>query len=146
MSAKCLHSSGLAAERGDEVRLGVQQGSPDAALEGLDLERVRLDVLDRRALRRALKGIERVFHCAGVASQRWTYRSTKARRELGWRARGHEETLEATVAWHLEREHERIARTRRSRQLQYRVAGSAIGAAEEALGLARRILSRQALR
>ena len=30
-----------------------------------------------------------------AASQWWTYRSTKARRELGWRSRPHEETLEA---------------------------------------------------
>ena len=51
-----------------------------------------------------------------AAGQWWTYRSTKARRELGWAARPHEETLEATVAWHLEREHDRIARTRSSRR------------------------------
>ena len=75
-----------------------------------------------------------------AASNRWTYRSTKARRELGWRSRPHEETLEATVAWHLEREHDRIARTRRSQQIQYRVAGAAVGAAEEAVGLLRRLL------
>ena len=74
-----------------------------------------------------------------AASQWWTYRSTKARRELGWSARPHEETLEATVAWHLEREHDRIARTRRSQQLQYRLAGAAIGAAEAAVGLLRRV-------
>ena len=74
-----------------------------------------------------------------AASQWWTYRATKARRELGWRARPHEETLEATVAWHLEREHDRIARSRRSQQLQYRVAGAAVGAAEEAVGLLRRV-------
>ena len=59
-----------------------------------------------------------------AAGNSWTYRSTKAQRELGWRARPHEETLEATVAWHLEREHDRIARTRRSQQIQYRVAGA----------------------
>ena len=29
-----------------------------------------LDVLDRRSVRRALKGVERVFHCAGVTSVR----------------------------------------------------------------------------
>jgi dihydroflavonol-4-reductase len=75
-----------------------------------------------------------------AASQWWTYRSTKARRELGWRARPHEETLEATVAWHLEREHERIARSRRSQQIQYRVAGAAVGAAEEAVALLKRAL------
>jgi dihydroflavonol-4-reductase len=73
-----------------------------------------------------------------AASQWWTYRSTKARRELSWRSRPHEETLEATVAWHLEREHDLIARSRHSQQLQYRVAGVAIGAVEEAVGLIRR--------
>jgi dihydroflavonol-4-reductase len=74
----------------------------------------------------------------------WTYRSTKARRELGWRARPHEETLEATVAWHLDREHDRIARTRRSQPLQYRVAGAALGAVDGALGLASHLLRRAA--
>jgi dihydroflavonol-4-reductase len=73
-----------------------------------------------------------------AAGHSWTYRSTKAQRALGWRARPHEETLEATVTWHLEREHERIARTRRSQGVQYRIAGAALGAAEGALGLARR--------
>jgi dihydroflavonol-4-reductase len=73
-----------------------------------------------------------------AASQWWTYRSTKAKRELRWSARPHEETLEATVAWHLEREQARIARTRRSQQIQFRVAGVAIGAAETAVGLLRR--------
>ena len=73
-----------------------------------------------------------------AASQWWTYRSTRARRELGWSARPHEETLEATVAWHLEREQDRIARTRRSQQFQFRLAGAAIGATESAVGLLRR--------
>ena len=73
-----------------------------------------------------------------AAGNSWTYRATKAQRALGWRARPHEETLEATVTWHLEREHERIARTRRSQQLQYRLAGVALGAAETAAGIVRR--------
>ena len=73
-----------------------------------------------------------------AASQWWTYRSTKARRELGWRTRPHEETLEATVTWHLERDHERIARNHRSQPIQYRLAGMAVGAMEEGLGLLRR--------
>jgi dihydroflavonol-4-reductase len=77
-----------------------------------------------------------------TASHWWTYRSTKAKRELGWKARPHEETLEATVSWHLEREHDRIARTRRSQQIQYRVAGAAIGAMESAAGAAGRIARR----
>jgi dihydroflavonol-4-reductase len=74
-----------------------------------------------------------------AASQSWTYRSTKARRELGWRARPHEETLDATVSWHTEREHARIARGRRSQPIQWRLAGLAVGAAGEALGLVRRL-------
>jgi dihydroflavonol-4-reductase len=342
------HVARLLADRGDELTLGVQEGSPDTALEGLDCRRVKLDVRDRRSVRRALKDVSRVFHCAGVTSVRpadaellfdvnvrgtklvmeeclragvervvytssaaavgpatngktaaetqlftaarlgipyvnsvheaeveamrvaahglplvcvnpaiclgagdhllsstrlvrsfllgripvytdgavgivdvrdaaaghlmadlrgevgeryllvgrnftferlfadlgrlsgvappvrippraaeaaaavlgaggrgwpltpsevraagnsWTYRATKAQRALGWRARPHEETLEATVAWHLEREHERIARTRRSQQLQYRLAGVALGAAETATGLVRRAVS-----
>ena len=71
-----------------------------------------------------------------AATQWWTYRSTKAKRELGFRARPHEETLEATVRWHMEREHDRIKRTQRSQQLQYRVAGVALGAFD---GVARRV-------
>ena len=338
------HVARLAAERGDEVVLAVESGSNDAAIEGLDLKRVKCDVRDRRSLRRALRGAERVFHCAGVTSvrpqdaerlfdvnvrgtklvmeeclraevervvytssaavvgpagagktadetqlftagelgipyvssvheaeveamrvaarglplvcvnpavcfgagdhlltstrlvrsfvlgripvytdgaisvvdvrdvaeghlladrrgqvgeryilggrnftfdrlfadlgrlsgiappvrlpvaaarvlatagrswpltpvevqaagHRWTYRSTKARRELGWSARPHEETLEATVAWHLEREHDRIARNRRSQQVQVRLAGAAVGAAETAASALRRALA-----
>ncbi len=77
-----------------------------------------------------------------AAGNRWTYRATKAQRVLGWRARPHEETLEATVSWHLEREHERIARTRRSQQLQYRVAGVALGVAEGAAGVLQRAVRR----
>jgi dihydroflavonol-4-reductase len=76
-----------------------------------------------------------------AASQWWTYRSNKARRELGWRARPHEETLEATVAWHTEREHERLVRTRRSQPLHYRALGLAAGAAGETLALLRRTAS-----
>jgi dihydroflavonol-4-reductase len=74
-----------------------------------------------------------------AAGHWWTYRSNKARRQLGWSARPHEETLESTVAWHLEREHERIARTRRSQPIQYRLAGAALGAADDAVGLLRRL-------
>jgi dihydroflavonol-4-reductase len=77
-----------------------------------------------------------------AASQWWTYRSTKAKRELGWRARPHEETLEATVQWHMEREHDRIERTRRSQQVQYRVAGAALGAFEEAAALVSQVWRR----
>ncbi|MBA3299013.1 MAG: NAD-dependent epimerase/dehydratase family protein [Thermoleophilaceae bacterium] len=75
-----------------------------------------------------------------AASQFWTYRSTKAKRDLGWKARAHEETLEATVSWYQERERERIVRGRRSQQLQYRVAGAAISVGEGMAGAAGRVL------
>jgi dihydroflavonol-4-reductase len=68
-----------------------------------------------------------------AASRFWTYRSTKAKRELGWKARPHEETLEATVGWYMDREHDRIVRSRRSQQLQYRVAGAVISLGERVL-------------
>ncbi len=74
-----------------------------------------------------------------AASQFWTYRSTKAKRELGWKARPHEETLEATVSWYMENEHERIVRARHSQELHYRLAGTAISAAEGAVGAAGRM-------
>src|SRR5918999_398077 len=64
-----------------------------------------------------------------AAGNSWTYRATKAQRVLGWRARPHEETLEATVSWHLEREHERITRNRRSQPVQYRLLGAGLGVA-----------------
>ena len=64
------HVARLLAERGDDVTLGVQDGSPDAAIADLDCRRVKLEVRDRRSVRRALKGAARVFHCAGVTSVR----------------------------------------------------------------------------
>ena len=63
-----------------------------------------------------------------LSSQWWTYRSTKAKRELGWSASPHEETLEATVGWYLEREGDRLAAGRRSQPVQYRLASTALGA------------------
>ena len=76
-----------------------------------------------------------------AASQFWTYRSTKAKRELGWKARPHEETLEATV--------ELVPRPRArpdralaalASRFQYRVAGAAIAVGEQAAGSAGRLL------
>ena len=64
------HVARLLAERGDDVRLGVQERSPDTAIADLDCRRVKLEVRDRRSVRRALKGVTRVFHCAGITSVR----------------------------------------------------------------------------
>ena len=60
----------LLAERGDDVRLTCRRRSRWDNLEGLDVETVECDVLDRAAVRRALKGVERVFHIAGLVSTR----------------------------------------------------------------------------
>ena len=60
------------------------------------------------------------------ASQRWAYRSAKARRELGWSTRPHEETVERTVSWYLDREGDRLKRHSRRQPFGLRVAGGAL--------------------
>jgi dihydroflavonol-4-reductase len=56
--------------RGDDVRLGVRETSRLDNLASLDAPRVECDILDRRAVRRALRGVDRVFHVAGSTSLR----------------------------------------------------------------------------
>lgn len=75
-----------------------------------------------------------------AASQYWTYRSGKARRDLGWNARPHEETLQDTVTWYLDTEGDRIARSRHSQPLQYKAAGAFISAGEGTIRRGRRAL------
>jgi dihydroflavonol-4-reductase len=58
------------AERGDHLRLLLRRGSNLDHLSGLELERASGDVTDRRAVRRAMEGIDRVFHLAGTTSMR----------------------------------------------------------------------------
>lgn len=70
-----------------------------------------------------------------AASQWWTYRSTKAKRELGWTTTPHEDTMEATVRWWLDREQPRFARARRSRPLRWKAAAAALDAVTSAPGL-----------
>ena len=60
----------LLAERGDDLRLTVRKRSRLDNIADLDLEHVECDVRDRRAVRRAMKGVDRVFHIAGLVSQR----------------------------------------------------------------------------
>ena len=66
------HVARLLAERGDQVRVTVRDRSKLDNLEGLAVEHVRADILDRRSMRRALRGVERVFHVAGLTSMRAT--------------------------------------------------------------------------
>jgi dihydroflavonol-4-reductase len=55
---------------GHEVRVTFRDRRRLRALEGLDVEPVQVNVLDRRALRRALAGCEMVFHTAGLVASR----------------------------------------------------------------------------
>src|SRR4051812_29027076 len=57
-------------ERGDDLRLVVRTDTRLENLEGLDAPRVVADIHDRPALRRAMRGVERVFHAAGLANLR----------------------------------------------------------------------------
>ena len=45
------HVARLLLERGDDLRLAVQDGSDDESIRDLDAERVGCDVLDRRSVR-----------------------------------------------------------------------------------------------
>ena len=64
------HVARLLCERGDRVLATVRDRSRLDNLEPLAVERVTCDVLDRRAVRRALRGVDRVFHIAGMTSLR----------------------------------------------------------------------------
>src|SRR5207248_5890474 len=74
-----------------------------------------------------------------LASQWWTYRSTKAKRELGWTTSPHEDAIEDTVSWYLDREGDRLDRARRSQPVQWKAAAAAIRAAEGIAGAAGRL-------
>lgn len=70
---------------------------------------------------------------ARAASLWWAYRSTKAKRELGWKPAHHEDTLEATIDWYREREPSRVAAPGTRQPIALRVGG---GALRQAAGLA----------
>lgn len=61
-----------------------------------------------------------------LASQRWAYRSTRAKRELGWQQTPHEETLERTVGWWREREGDRLAQPGARQPLPLRLTGGVL--------------------
>ncbi len=63
------HVARLLAARGDDLRVTVR---PQSRLDNLDFdhELVQCDILDRRAVRRAMRGANRVFHTAGMTSLR----------------------------------------------------------------------------
>ncbi len=53
---------------GQQVRVLLLRGESAAPLQGLNVETVEGDVLDRHALRRVLRGVKAVFHLAGMIS------------------------------------------------------------------------------
>ncbi len=64
------HVARLLVARGDDVVVAVRPDSAALALDELGVRRVRADILDRRAVRRAMKGVARVFHVAGTTDLR----------------------------------------------------------------------------
>lgn len=64
------HLARALARRGDELRLLVRKDADEVLLGGIPFERVTGDITDRRAVRRAVEGVERVFHVAGMTSMR----------------------------------------------------------------------------
>ncbi len=60
------HVVRLLVERGDEVYVTVRPRSDLSVLGGLPVKAVRADICDRRAIRRAMRGIDRLFHIAGT--------------------------------------------------------------------------------
>ena len=64
------HVARALARRGDELRLLARRGSSLEHLADLEFDRATGDIRDRRAVRRAMVGVERVFHVAGRTSLR----------------------------------------------------------------------------
>ncbi len=93
------HVARALAKRGDELRLLVRRSSDLDPLEDLDFERVRGDVTDRRAVRRAMEGVDRVFHVAGRTSLRSQDRASVFETNV----KGTRNVLEAALAAGVER-------------------------------------------
>src|SRR5918911_4783771 len=59
------HVARALAERGDEVRVAYRNPDKLDALKGVKFRKSKADVLDFKALRRAVRGSEVLFHTAG---------------------------------------------------------------------------------
>lgn len=84
-------------ERGDELRLLARRTSGLDHLADVEFERSMGDVTDRRAVRRAMQGVDRVFHLAGRTSLRPSDRESVFRTNLRGSRVVFEEALEAEV-------------------------------------------------
>lgn len=56
--------------RGDDVRLLLRRTTRTGHIDDIEADRVTGDITDRRAVRRAMAGVDRVFHAAGRTSMR----------------------------------------------------------------------------
>src|SRR4051795_4314314 len=103
----------LADERGEPGERYIL-GNRNFTLDRLFADLARVSGCEPPALRLSPTVALRLAQAAGdrgpisvqevrLASQWWTYRNTKAKRELAWRPSPHEDTIEATVAWYRER-------------------------------------------
>src|SRR3954468_6764816 len=91
------HVARALAERGDEVRVAYRNPDKLEALKGVRFRKAKADVLDFKALRRAVKGSEVLFHTAGYVG------STPAERVWQLNAQAPVTAVEAAAAEGLER-------------------------------------------
>lgn len=85
------------ARRGDELRLLLRETSSTAYLDGIEFERAIGDVRDRDSVRKAIEGMERVFHVAGTTSMRTRDRGRVFEVNVGGTRNVLEEALRAGV-------------------------------------------------
>jgi dihydroflavonol-4-reductase len=69
-----------------------------------------------------------------AASMWWAFRSTKAKRDLGYKPSPHEDTVEATIDWYRSREGERLSRPGSRQPMPFRLAGFAARQAGGVIG------------
>jgi dihydroflavonol-4-reductase len=90
------HVARALVERGDDVRVTAREGALLDAIADLDVEVVTADVLDRRQMRRALRGVDKLFHVAGATTLRAGWRTLYEANVMGTRI-AMEEALAAGV-------------------------------------------------
>jgi dihydroflavonol-4-reductase len=91
------HVARALAERGDEVRVAYRNPDRLDALKGVRYRRAKADVLDYRAMRRAVRGSQVLFHTAGYVG------SSPAERVWRLNAQGPVVAVEAAAAEGLKR-------------------------------------------
>jgi dihydroflavonol-4-reductase len=135
----------LADERGEPGERYIL-GNRNFTLDRLFADLARVSGCDPPALRLSPSVALRLAQAAGtrgpisvqevkLASQWWTYRNTKAKRELAWRPSPHEDTIEATVAWY----RDRLGRTAGTQPVQYKLAAAGLSVVGSASQAARRL-------